>query len=46
MKHFYIEFNGCITSYITAKTLRQAVKTARKDFPKHFSITSSGELYS
>lgn len=42
MKHFYIEFNRCITSYITSKDLKTAIKLAKKEFPEHFVVTNSG----
>ena len=42
MKHFFIEFNGCIVSYKNAKTLKAAIKEAKKEFPEHFTVTNYG----
>lgn len=41
-KHYYVVLNGVITSYVTAKTINQAIKKVRKEFPPHFEVTSWG----
>lgn len=41
-KEFWVEFNGRITSYVTAPNLETAIKRAKSEFPSHFEVTSSG----
>jgi hypothetical protein len=42
-KHFWIEFNSCLVSYVTANNIKQAIKLAKLEFPEHFTVTKYGE---